>query len=347
MAKKLTDELIELNRVQSEKFTDAGQSAARRRYRAEHPTEIGCLKCMDGRINMPIITNTPMGIIQPFRNIGGVFDLGWLGFSQRIKGFVDYSVCRGRPNLILVTYHWSKGDKHRGCRGQGYDLERAKRSAWELTSSIGQAFGKGHEQVYPVLIGIETDDEELVIHDKENARSAGLAQLIGSKKDKFQDLLKDYYPDMAEKVREDFLPLLMGNAEHVSALRSNPRQTIDLQHRERVIAFGQGFDWLHQPNLALIISDFDPNMLETVGTAAGIIHDNRDAGRIPNTGALLFTSVSYMQPGYERNLAVERAKWLTKNGLEAIKKYQPDMVEFFHPLTAVCNWHTRRLEIIE
>ena len=33
---------------------------AREHYLAEHPTAIAVLKCMDGRINIPVATNTPV-----------------------------------------------------------------------------------------------------------------------------------------------------------------------------------------------------------------------------------------------------------------------------------------------
>jgi carbonic anhydrase len=41
------------------------------------PSTIAVLKCMDGRINLPIATHTPTGINQLFRNLGSVFDVGW------------------------------------------------------------------------------------------------------------------------------------------------------------------------------------------------------------------------------------------------------------------------------
>ncbi|HTJ55476.1 MAG TPA: hypothetical protein VL380_08670, partial [Nitrosospira sp.] len=66
---------------------------ARKRYLAEHPTAIAVLKCMDGRINLPVMTNTPPGILMPFRNLGGAFDLGWpyLGevLSHHVQGWVN------------------------------------------------------------------------------------------------------------------------------------------------------------------------------------------------------------------------------------------------------------------
>lgn len=64
--------LLEHNRHQSGLYQQPEVSDLRRNYRHLHRTQIGCLKCMDGRLNLPVITNTPLGIIQPFRNLGGV-----------------------------------------------------------------------------------------------------------------------------------------------------------------------------------------------------------------------------------------------------------------------------------
>jgi carbonic anhydrase len=69
--------LIDLNKEHSRLFSDPGTAAARRQYRAQHPTEIGSLKCMDGRLHLPVATKTPLGIIQPWRNVGGKFDIAY------------------------------------------------------------------------------------------------------------------------------------------------------------------------------------------------------------------------------------------------------------------------------
>jgi carbonic anhydrase len=64
------DWLYDVARRYSAAYCDPEASMARERHRARHPTAIAVLKCMDGRINIPIATNTPPGIIQPFRNLG-------------------------------------------------------------------------------------------------------------------------------------------------------------------------------------------------------------------------------------------------------------------------------------
>ena len=53
------DWLFEHGRDYSARFCSPENWLARERYRALHPTAIAVLKCMDGRINIPVATNTP------------------------------------------------------------------------------------------------------------------------------------------------------------------------------------------------------------------------------------------------------------------------------------------------
>ena len=105
---------------------------ARQRYLAEHPTAIAVLKCMDGRVNIPVVTNTPIGILMPFRNLGGKFDLGWPHLGEVLAHHVQRMVSSGRRVLFLITYHFSKGDPHRGCAGFKYDTAAAMAHTYEI-----------------------------------------------------------------------------------------------------------------------------------------------------------------------------------------------------------------------
>lgn len=112
------DWLFERARDHSARFCSPENWLARERYLALHPTAIGVLKCMDGRINIPVATHTPLGIIQPFRNLGGMFDLGWPHLGEVLAGYVQRCVREGRRVLLLITYHFSRGSVHRGCAAQ-------------------------------------------------------------------------------------------------------------------------------------------------------------------------------------------------------------------------------------
>lgn len=40
------------------------------------------------------------GIIKPYRNIGGRFDLGWPFFGRLMLESIEYSVSKGRPTIV-------------------------------------------------------------------------------------------------------------------------------------------------------------------------------------------------------------------------------------------------------
>jgi hypothetical protein len=63
-------------------------------------------------------------------------------------------------------YHFSKGDPHRGCAGHGYDTCAARSFAFDLQGQIERVFGTNHHAVHPIVVGIETDEDSLVFHGK-------------------------------------------------------------------------------------------------------------------------------------------------------------------------------------
>jgi len=66
------DWLMEVSRKHSASFCSPDNYLSRQRYLAEHDTLIIAMKCMDGRIHLPYATQTPLGVIHPFREPGSV-----------------------------------------------------------------------------------------------------------------------------------------------------------------------------------------------------------------------------------------------------------------------------------
>ena len=155
------DWLFDLARRHGETFRGPEAWLARERYLAEHPTAIGVLKCMDGRINIPFATHTPTGILMPFRNLGGIFDLGWPHLGEVLAHHVLRMTGTGRRVLFLITYHWSRGNPKRGCAGFNYDTAAAIAHTQEIRRQMEHIFGSGHGTVYPLVCGFETDEEAL------------------------------------------------------------------------------------------------------------------------------------------------------------------------------------------
>ncbi|MDD2883699.1 MAG: carboxysome shell carbonic anhydrase [Dechloromonas sp.] len=315
----------------------------RQRYQARHPTAIAVLKCMDGRINIPVATGTPPGLIQPFRNLGGMFDLGWPHLGEVLAHYVHRQINEGRRVLLMATYHFSRGDPQRGCAGFNYDTGAALAATQTLRQQIEQVFGLGHRSVYPLICGFETDEDALILHGEHAGETLDLSTITPADQALLPARLAALCPDMPEQMGADLLPLLTGNLHHIAQIRQNAR-TLDTEHREWIICLGRGFDFLHMPNLALIVGPYSPQLADPIGKAARIIASNMQAGRIPDDGFLLLASSPYEEIGSDRARAEMKARFLSQFAAQVIAERVPSIAGRMISRTAVLDWRTRRLE---
>jgi len=190
--------LLDLARSHSASYCSPESFLARERYLAEHPSAIVVLKCMDGRINIPVATNTPPGIIQPIRNLGGMFNLGWPHLGEVLANYVHERVTTGRRVLMLITYHYSKGDVQRGCAGFSYDTEAAKAHTYAIKQQVEYTFGSGHSTVYPIVCGFETDEDALLLHGS-NGDILDVSKLTLNDRNTLGLRLEALYPDMPKE----------------------------------------------------------------------------------------------------------------------------------------------------
>jgi hypothetical protein len=322
---------------------------SRERYLAEHPTAIAVLKCMDGRINIPVATNTPTGILMPFRNLGGIFDLGWPHLGEVLSHHVLRMTSTGRRVLVLITYHWSKSDPRRGCAGFNYDTAAAMAHTHDIRRQVEHIFGSGHGTVYPLVCGFETDDESLIIHGADDA-VLDLADFSMADASTLEPRLAALLPDMSTQMCADLLPLLHGNLEHIDYVREQARRQermLDVEHREWMICLGRGFDFLHTPNVALIIGPYSPDLADPLRKAAGIIENNMKAGRIPDDGFLLLASVPYDEIGVDRARAELKAHFLSHFAADVLRNEFGALAAKMFMHTAVLDWRSRSLERID
>lgn len=326
-------------------FASPEATLARQRYLARHPTAIAVLKCMDGRINIPFATGTPLGIIQPFRNLGGMFDLGWPHLGEVLAHYVHKRIGEGRRILLLATYHFSRGDRLRGCAGFNYDTDAALAATRALRQQIETVFGTGHGSVYPLICGFETDQDALILHGERPGDILDLATITPSGEALLPARLAALCPDMPEQMRADLLPLLIGNLRHIASLGQSER-TLDTEHREWIICLGRGFDFLHMPNLALIVGPYSPQLADPIGKAAGIIASNMKAGRIPDDGFLLLASSPYEEIGSDKARADMKARFMANFAAGVIVEREPAIAGRMIIRTTVLDWHTRRLELL-
>lgn len=331
--------LFDLARRYAADFSSPETFLARQHYLAAHPTDIVALKCMDGRINIPVATQTPPGIIQPFRNLGGIFNLGWPHLNEVLAHHVGDTVNSGRRVLVLITYHFSKGDPARGCAGFNYDTEAAIAHTHAIKEQVEFVFGRGHGTVYPIVCGFETDEDALILHGSDGGL-LNLAEITPAQADGLPALLGALYPDMPGQMRADLLPLLKGNLARIAEVRQLKR-SLDIEHREWMICVGRGFDFLHTPNVALIIGPYSPNLDDPIRKAAGILLDNMHSGRIPDDGFLLLSSSPYDEFGMDRARAELKARFMSEFTAQVIESEFPALARKMHRRTAVLDWHSR------
>ena len=340
------DWLHDVARRYSAAYCDPEACLARELHQARHPTAIAVLKCMDGRINIPIATNTPPGIIQPFRNLGGFFDLGWPHLGEVLEHYVRGRLQGGQRVLMLITYHFSRGDAHRSCAGFAYRTADAVAHVEGVKLQLEYVFGRRHGSVYPLVCGFETDEDALILHGASGETldlstlpaDTGRSQLLAR--------LQPLFPDMPQQMLADLARLAAGNLEHVAEVRQTDRQ-LDIEHREWMICVGRGFDFLHAPNLALIIGPYSPDLADPIRKAGGIIAANMASGRIPDDGFLLLASSPYEEIGADRARAELKARFLARFAADVIRRELPELAGRMTVRTGVLNWATRALEGVD
>lgn len=348
---ELKRQIIVRNRQQSAVYCDPSERVRRATHRQGHPTEIAAFKCMDGRLDLARITTTPPGIIQPFRNVGGHFDLGWPFLGVAMHDWVQYTISRGRNRLIIVTYHFSKSNPHWGCKGHNYDTQHALGAAQKLCRQFEDVFGSRVRTTHPIVVGVETDDDVLILHSERDADATyNVAEHLDDSQSKIGAALRNLYPTMLQRTLDDLLPLVEGNQVHVRETLKIGRKPIELDHAERVIAVGRGFDWLHLPNTALIIGPYDHKWPDAVETAGQIVLNNIKLGRIPvEEGVLVLASALSHDPvgSFGWNLGVQKTQYLERITLGTLKSRVPELMPYVRYCGGVLEADTRYLHLLE
>ncbi len=347
---ELKRQIIARNREQSALYCDPSERVRRATHRQAHPTEIAAFKCMDGRLDLARITQTPPGIVQPFRNVAGRFDLGWPFLGVAMNDWVQYTILRGRNRLIIVTYHFSKSNIHWGCKGHDYNKAQGLTAAQTLARQFGDVFGTLVRTTHPIVVGIETDEDALIFHSENDTGTAyNVADHLNDTESEIGGALRHLYPSMLQRTLDDLLPLVTGNQSHVEETRKIGREPIELDHAERVIGVGRGFDWLHMPNTALIIGPYDHKWPDAVETAGQIVLNNIQSGRIPSDeGVLVLASALSHDPigSFGWNLGIQKTRYLERVTLNTLKARVPDLMSYVRYCGGVLEADTRFLHLL-
>ena len=344
--------LLALNEKNSKDFVK--QQEARRIYRRMYGTEFAALKCMDGRLLFPDLTQTPLGIIQPYRNIGGIFNLGWPFFQQDIENWKKYADSKDRDSVVFVTYHFSRGSKHRGCKGHGYDLDKAREASSNLKKQFDLAYSNfdkpNRTRLFAIEVGVETDWESLLLHG-ENGQTIDLSEITDNSESSVSGLLISLYPKMyaiAPNVIRDFIPLVKGNISHIQEIKKSGRPVQEADHREWIVAVGRGFDWLHLPNKALIVGPWQDNLSDPIRTAIGLVKHNKEEGLLDVKKIVLLTSGAYREVGGEEpKLAELKSLYLKNIAMSVIEKDFKELLPELEVLATTVDLNTRKINVIE
>lgn len=328
--------ILDLNRKRSMEFCSPAGQLALAVHRKEYPTAVLSFECMDGRVDFPTSAGLPIGTVERFRHIGGTFDLG----SDNLRAFVSDAVRRAidasRRVIVVCTYHFSKGSEHRGCAGHKNDTDAAKFVAVRLREQFGRVFGAPNEVIFPIVVGIETDEDAFLFHHESDI----LRVSEYSDEEKLTSDIGALYRGFNPIVLHSIIRMAVGNMRHIGDVRSLGRSNGDCSHSEGMIFVGRGFGWFQErKNGALIIGPYDDDLVRAIGVAGGIVLSNIEKGRTSVDRALLLTSSPYFGPGYDESMARENSMYLMRVATEAIRGAAPNLR--FDSLPCVTDMRTR------
>ena len=318
----LKAEILALNAERNLAFDTTGAYYDRIRHAGKHPTQILVFKCMDGRINLPLITGVPMGILKPFRNIGGKFTLGDPYLGRLVLDAVERVTRGGHSSLALCTFHFSKeNNEHRGCAGHKYNIAASREGAFKLKQEFDEIFGERNSAISAIVVGIETDEDALILCGS-NGEELSIADCVNLSDAELTHKLFSLYSYVPEEILNDLLPLVLHNRAHVAHIKSDGRAQLELVHNENIIGVGRGFDWLHLPNRALIIGPYGHvggTWREAVSVAGNIVLNNFHTNpALKSGGALLLVSAPYASTA-ERGMAIAKAKYFVAVAKQALE----------------------------
>jgi hypothetical protein len=320
-------------------------------YRQAHPTEIAAFKCMDGRLDLARITMTPPGVIRTFQSVGGDFDFGWPLLGRAVRKWFDVTIALGRNCLIIVTYHFSKSNAHWGCEEMEFNTAKALAAARKLSRQVEDIFGSSVRTTHPVVVGIETDDDALVMHSEYDIGvTYDVAEHLDKTENEISREMRHLYPSMLQRTLDDLIALVAGNQIHVRETRTGGRNPIALDQTERVIAVGSGFDWLHMPNTALIIGTYDHKWPDAVVSAGNRFLNNIDSRRIPvEEGVLVLVAALSQDPigSFGWNFCNQETQYLEDITLATLTNHVPDLMPYVRHRRGVLEEDTRFLHLSE
>lgn len=307
-----TRRLIDLNGKQSRKFVEYENESLREFYREKFSIEILVHKCSDGRLSFAQLVSFVLGVLNLISQVGSFFDLGDSYLSAQVQEWIKNAMASKKKCLVISTYHFSKGDKQRGCAGHNNDTQQALMWAKKLVNQYRIMFGDLIEKsvLYPIVVGMETDSDGLIFHG-DFGKIFSVTENINLGIGEIELRLAELYPRMPNDIRGDLTKLVLGNFEHVKSYHKKSKNPLDLVHRESSILVGEGcYGWMrHNPNIALVIGPYNNSLFtfqRAIVTAGGIVLKNIEEGRVSKENGVTVMCTGLIKKG--TNYAAEVLK---------------------------------------
>jgi hypothetical protein len=349
---ELWQQFLSYNLEEHRKYV-AGQED-RDLIRAIWEMECLVLKCMDGRNDLTRWTQLLYGLVQALRTTGGVFDPGHILLRNRIHGLMKYAQSKQRYLIVIIAYHYSKSGQHLSCRFENGDRLAARMFARGLTEAIAAIYGRSLA-VYPICVGMETDEEAITFEGVEDGRSLPIATL-DSETDVPACMSRLYklYPGMAEKVLKNLAEMAAKNYRHVASIRQDPKPDEALDHNEYGSLLGDGADFHHKPNELIILWPGVYDLAGPVRTSMEINGGNllRRYNRLGEeryrhrvNGILLIGSAYFRDSGADERSAQAEAKANLDYQYKVLQASYPQLLPYVSGISGAVDFRTRRFHL--
>ena len=341
----MVDQLMLINEDYVKRYTS--QILELEKYKIQHPTKMLVFKCGDGRLLFAGFCETKLGYLRNFRNIGGKFNFGWKALRDVMTRMVQQAHDEKKGCLAIITYHFSKGDnKHRGCAGHKYDIAASLAGATGFKRQLERAYRGLEHQIIPIVVGIETDEEALIFHNDHDEKVIDVAKLPTEiTEEEVFLLLSAQHAEMPLEMRLDLLPLIMGNIRHRAKVIESKRPIVEMEHNEWIIGVGgaTAFDFLHVPNTAIIVGQYNPNLEKVIRQALGVIKNHWKPGKKFLSLAAAIYSSDKSKHLYEQH-AMEDVRYYNRLTREVAQEYYRELVPHMHQVRALVDVETQKMK---
>jgi hypothetical protein len=310
---------------------------------------------MDGRVNFQRITGILPLLMIPNRNIGGIYSVDWPLFLNKMNRYEDQAHVDRVFAGMIITYHYSDSEcdkppseRELCCSGFNQNTDDAIAHMCHFRRQVEFCFGG---RIWPIVIGIETDHEAIIVHGTDFKRTVKVTDLLNEDidgiffADKLARMLQDILPGFPKKVCWDLVPLLVGNIRHVRKIRIEGIHRNPPKHKEVGVGVGVGFEWFPE-GLLFAIGPCDPMLARPIVKAVGIVCNNMRSKRVPENGVLLISAPYYRD--VDLNCAIAEACGLGQLAQSAIADSEfAHMVDILKPLVVATDMRNRRIHRIE